>query len=308
MTDKTKTWFITGAASGFGRRMAELLLARGDRVAATDRRPETLADLDRQYGDRSWSAALDVTDTAAMRAVVAAAFARFGRIDVVVSNAGYGLFGAAEEATDDMVEHQIRTNLLASIQLARAVIPYLRQQGGGRIMQMASSGGQVADPGMSVYNATKWGIEGFFESAMMELAPFGITATLVEPGGSRTGFLRAMATTTPLDAYQDGIVGRTRQVLTGDPDSEVVRQSLRGDPVKIAQAIIACADEEPAPKRLTLGSTAYTQISAALRDRLAQLEAKRALAYSVDADDIIAARTSRLKEHRHSFFLSSGGH
>jgi NAD(P)-dependent dehydrogenase (short-subunit alcohol dehydrogenase family) len=222
--------------------------------------------------------------------VVAAAFTRFGRVDVVVSNAGYGLFGAAEEASDDMLEQQIKTNLIGSIQLARAVVPHLRAQGGGRILQMASSGGQVADPGMSLYNATKWGIEGFFESAMMELAPFGIDVTIVEPGGSRTGFMRAMAQTAPLDAYRQGIVGQIRQVLAGGADSELVRRSLTGDPVKIAQAIIASADETPAPKRLTLGSNAYTQISAALRDRLAQLEARRGLAFSVDADDVIAAR------------------
>jgi NAD(P)-dependent dehydrogenase (short-subunit alcohol dehydrogenase family) len=286
----TRTWFITGASSGFGRELTTHLLARGDRVAAAGLHPERLRELSRQHGERLWTAALDVTDTPAIRRVVSAAFHELGRIDVIISNAGYGLLGAAEEASDEQLLHQIDTILIGGIQLARAVIPHLRAQGGGRIVQMSSSGGQVPDPGMSFYNASKFGIEGFYESAAMELAPFGIEVTLVEPGGNRTNFNRAIVLSEPIPAYQDGIVGRVRSMLTGNPDAELVRRAVIGDPAKVAQAIIDSVDISPAPKRLTLGSNAYEAITAAWRDRLAALERQRDLAYSTDADDIVAAR------------------
>jgi NAD(P)-dependent dehydrogenase (short-subunit alcohol dehydrogenase family) len=288
----TRTWFITGASSGFGYELTTRLLARGDRVAATALRPERLGALSRQYGAQLWTAALDVTDTPAIRRVVGAAFHELGRIDVVVSNAGYGLLGAAEEASDEQLLRQINTILIGGIQLARAVIPNLRAQGGGRIVQMSSSGGQVPDPGMSFYNASKFGIEGFYESVAIELAPFGIEVTLVEPGGTRTDFNRAIVLSRPIPAYQDGVVGQVRRMLTGHPDAELVRRAVIGDPAKVAQAIIDSVDVSPAPRRLTLGSNAYEAITTAWRDRLAALERQRDLAYSTDADDIVAARYS----------------
>ncbi len=186
------TWLITGASRGFGRELTEQLLARGDRVAATLRRPERLEGLAARYRDRLWIRALDVTDTAQIRQVVDAAFAELGRIDVVVSNAGHGLFGAAEEVSDAQIERQVRTNLTGAIQLARAVVPHLRAQGGGRILQLSSMGGQIAFPGLSIYHATQWGIEGFYESLAAEVAPFGIDTILVEPGFARTGFAFAI--------------------------------------------------------------------------------------------------------------------
>ena len=286
----TRTWFITGASSGFGHELTTHILARGDRVAATDRHPERLGELSRQYGERLWTAGLDVTDTAAIRRVVDAAFDELGRIDVIVSNAGYGLLGAAEEASDEQLLRQINTILIGGIQLARAVIPHLRAQGGGRIVQMSSSGGQVPDPGMSFYNASKFGIEGFYESAAMELAPFGIEVTLVEPGGNRTNFNRAIVLSEPIPAYEDGIVGQVRSMLAGDPDADFVRRAVIGDPAKVAQSIIDSVDVSPAPRRLTLGSNAYEAITAAWRDRLTALERQRDLAYSTDADDVVAAR------------------
>src|SRR6516162_3971981 len=178
-TPMSKTWFITGASSGFGRELAELLLQRGNRVAATVRKPDALEDLVAKYGDRLWVGILDVTDAGAVRNVVNRAFAELQRIDVVVSNAGYALFGAAEEVGDAQIERQLNTNLLGSIQVARAAIPNLRQQGGGRIIQISSSVGQAAYPTMGVYAATKWGIEGFFEGTIPEIAPFGIYGDVV---------------------------------------------------------------------------------------------------------------------------------
>ncbi|WP_440901463.1 SDR family oxidoreductase, partial [Actinosynnema sp.] len=227
----TRTWFITGTSSGFGRELTALLLARGERVAATARRPETLDDLAAEHGDRLWRAALDVTDTARQREVVDRAFAELGRIDVVVSNAGYGLFGAVEELSDEQIDRQVATNLTASIQLGRAVVPHLRRQGGGRIFQIASVGGQITFPAMSLYHATKWGIEGFWESTASDLAPFGIGVTIVEPGLARTNFGGGSAVFgAPLPEYADGPSGQLRRVVAG----ELPPLPTPGDPVKIA--------------------------------------------------------------------------
>jgi NAD(P)-dependent dehydrogenase (short-subunit alcohol dehydrogenase family) len=280
-----RTWFLTGTSSGFGRQLTEQLLARGDRVAATARRPETLDDLAARYGEQLWRARLDVTDTTALREVVDRAFTDLGRIDVVVSNAGYGLFGAAEELTDAQIDRQIATNLTASIQLARAATPHLRGQGGGRYIQIASIGGQIAFPAMSLYHATKWGIEGFWESAAGELAPFGIGVTIVEPGVSRTNFGSGGSVLgAALPEYADGPSGQLRRMLSG----ELPPLPAPGDPAKIAAAIIASADQAEAPLRLALGSDAYAVATAALRNRLGALEAGRDLAHSTDADDVTA--------------------
>ena len=151
------TWFITGASRGLGRELTEQVLARGDRVAATLRTPSQLDDLAAAHGDRLWMRQLDVTDTVRMGRVVEEAFTDHERIDVVVSNAGLGVFGAAEDVTNEQVEQMIATNLTAAIHLARLVVPYLRRQGGGRLMQVSSMGGHMAFPTFSLYHATKWG-------------------------------------------------------------------------------------------------------------------------------------------------------
>jgi NAD(P)-dependent dehydrogenase (short-subunit alcohol dehydrogenase family) len=282
----TRTWFITGATAGFGRAMTEQLLDRGNRVAATARTPERLADLAEKYGDQLWTAALDVTDTAALRAVVDRAFAELGRIDVIVSNAGRGLFGAAEEITDQDIEEQIATNLVAPVQLSRAVMPYLRAQGGGRIVAVSSMGGQITTPGGSLYHASKWGVEGFFESLIPEVAPFGVEVTLVEPGIARTDFGRSLAVAKGLDAYADSPVGQIRRYIEA-PGS--VTGNAPGDPQKIAAAIVASVDVTPAPRRLALGSDAYQLMHAALDLRIEELEAGREIAFSTDVDGFHAA-------------------
>jgi NAD(P)-dependent dehydrogenase (short-subunit alcohol dehydrogenase family) len=286
-----RTWFITGAASGFGYHLTTQLLARGDRVIATGLRTGPLAGLSGQHPDRLTVMTLDITDVAAIRAVTADAFTAAGRIDVIVSNAGFGVLGAAEELSDEILHRQIDVNLIGAIQLTRAVVPRLRAQGGGRIIQMSSSGGQVPDPGMSLYNATKFGLEGFFESLAIEVAPFGIDVTLIEPGGARTNFNDNLMLAAPIAAYQSGIVGQIRSMLTGGADPEVVRQAIIGDPAKMAAAIIETADHCPAPRRVVLGSNAHQAITAALRERLTDIEAQREGAYRTDADDIIAARS-----------------
>jgi NAD(P)-dependent dehydrogenase (short-subunit alcohol dehydrogenase family) len=275
----TRTWFITGTSSGFGRTMTETLLARGDRVAATLRRVGALDELKALHGDRLWVASLDVTDTTAVRRVVDRVFDEMGRIDVVVNNAAYGLFGAAEEVSDEQIRHQIDTNLIGSIQVIRAALPHLRIQGGGRILQVSSEGGQVAYPNFSLYHASKWGIEGFIESVAQEVAPFGIAFTIVEPGPTRTGFRAGLVSPAPMEAYENTPAGEVRRAVASGAFK------LTGDAVKMAAAMIDCVDADPAPRRLTLGSTAYRSIRAALVERIAALDAQKEIALSTDVDE-----------------------
>jgi NAD(P)-dependent dehydrogenase (short-subunit alcohol dehydrogenase family) len=271
-----RTWLITGVSSGFGRIMAEKLLARGDRVAGTVRDLDAMDDLQRRHCERLWLAKLDLADTPAIQGVVDRAYAAFGRIDVVVSNAGYGLMGAAEEMTDAEVRHQIDVNLVGSIQLVRAALPHLRWQGGGRILQLSSMGGQVAFPGGSLYHATKWGIEGFLDAVAEEVAPFGIGCTLIEPGGARTDFRRSARLAGEFAAY-DASPSRMVNRIIADKS-----QVSPGDPVKMVEIMIASIEEEPAPRRIALGSDAYHVMHAQLSARLAALEAQKERACSTD--------------------------
>ena len=270
-------WLITGVSSGFGRELATQLLDRGDTVAGTVRRPDSVTDLVQKYPNTFRCELLDVTDAAAVREVTDRSFSSLGRIDVVVSNAGYGLFGAAEELSDDQVSHIIATNLTGPIQLIRAALPHLRAQGSGRIIQMSTYGGQVAFPGNSMYHATKWGIEGFAEAVAQEVAPFGIGVTIVEPGGARTEFRYGSAQVAdPLPAY-DGNPAHSFQAML-DPANGLAP----GDPARMAAAIIASADQQPAPLRLMLGSQALTSTVGVLKDRVAAFEAQAELAASTD--------------------------
>lgn len=274
-----RTWLITGISSGFGRELTARLLGRGDRVVGTVRRPDAVADLAEAHPDTLVVETLDVTDTAAVREVVDRTAAA-GRLDVVVSNAGYGVFGAGEEYTDDQVRHIVDTNLVGSIQLIRAVLPHLRAQGSGRILQLSSYGGQVAFPGSSMYHATKWGIEGFCESVAAEVAPFGIGITIVEPGGARTEFRYGSAQIAPaIEAYDATGAHGCRTMLDAG-------QGLApGDPGKMADAMIESVDQEPAPLRLLLGSDAYQRTTRVVADRLAGFEAQEKLAASTDVTE-----------------------
>ena len=272
-----RTWLITGVSSGFGRVMTEQLLARGDHVAGTVRDLAVIDDLKARYGEQLWLAELDLSDMPMIRPVDRA-YSALGHITLVVSNAGYALMGAAEEMTDAQVRHQIDTNLVGSIQLIRAALPHLRAQGGGRILQLSSMGGQVASPGGSLYHATKWGIEGFLDAIAQEVAPFGIGCTLIEPGGARTGFRHHSAQFAPQLAAYDVSPSRMVNRFIADTNSP----PPPGDPVKMVQIMIASADREPAPLRIALGSNAYQVMHAQLSARLASLEAQRELAFSTD--------------------------
>jgi NAD(P)-dependent dehydrogenase (short-subunit alcohol dehydrogenase family) len=271
-----RTWFITGSTSGFGRLMTEQLLAAGERVGATARDTTSLRDLADQYGDRLWTATLDVTDTEQIRAVIEQAFSELGRIDVLVNNAGYGLFGAAEELTDEQIEHQIGTNLVGPIQILRAAVPHLRSQGGGRIIQLSTYGGQATNPGASLYHATKWGVEGFMEANAKDLAPFGIGVTIVEPGSAATGFrVGGSRLPEPLAAYDGTPAAMSRGIQ--NPALPSV-----SDPAKVAAKIISSVETEPAPLRLVTGSDSQRYVREALRERLADIESQESSAAETD--------------------------
>jgi len=272
-----RTWFITGVSSGFGRELADQLLKRGDRVVGTIRDAGKVTDLLKRHPETFRAEVLDVTDRAAIREVVERSFAQLKRIDVIISNAGYGLFGAAEELSDKQIDHIIATNLIGSIQLIRAVLPRLRGQGGGRIIQISSYGGQVAFPGNSMYHATKWGIEGFVESVAQEVASFGIGMTVVEPGGARTEF-----------RYRSAQVAELMPIYDGTPAHSFLRMLdaqyglAPGDPARMAARIIESVNVEPAPLRMVLGSQALESTLTMLRKRIASFEAQAELAASTD--------------------------
>ncbi|WP_193043032.1 SDR family oxidoreductase [Mycolicibacterium baixiangningiae] len=268
------TWLITGASRGIGREIAEQALTRGDHVAATLRRPEQLDDLADKFGNRLWRARLDVTDNAQIEDVMAQAFAEHERIDVVVSNAGLGVFGAAEDLTDAQVEGAIATNLTGSIQLARRAVPHLREQGGGVFVQMSSMGGHITFPGFAIYHATKWGVEGYFEALAAEIEPFGIKTVLVEPGMVRTGFYDEAARVPLSEPYRGGPADTPPAPI----EDMVASQS------GVAHAVIEAALSGNPPLRLLLNSDAYETVTATVRDRLASLEGRREAAYAADAE------------------------
>jgi NAD(P)-dependent dehydrogenase (short-subunit alcohol dehydrogenase family) len=218
-----------------------------------------------------------MTDLLAVRSVVDKAFAELGTIDVIVSNAGYGLFGAAEELSDEQVAHQLATNLFGPIQLIRAALPHLRAQGSGRIIGLSTYGGQAALPGGSLYHASKWGLEGFLDSIAQELAPLKIGVSIIEPGGARTNFRFGGAQLgTQLEAYKSTPAAMVHTMIKD------TSRLPPGDPAQMAKVIIASVDQTPAPKRIALGSDPYGAIHKALTDRLSALEAQREVAFSTD--------------------------
>ncbi|ALB62470.1 Dehydrogenases with different specificities (related to short-chain alcohol dehydrogenases) [Cronobacter condimenti 1330] len=275
-----KTWLITGASGGLGQLMCEKLLARGDRVFAAVRNTQAADAMAAKYGEQLQVLRLDLSEPATIQPVVEAAFSRAGRIDVVVSNAAYGLFGAAEELSDTQIAQQIATNLTGSIALIRAAIPFLRQQGGGRIVQVSSEGGQIAYPCFSLYHATKWGIEGFVEAVRQEVAAFGIDFLLIEPGPTATQFGVRLDIAQALPAYAHTAAGEMRAALMSG------NFEIKGDADKCVTAMMAAADAVNPPLRLALGSTAYDNIEAALTRRLEALRAMKAVAYGADREDV----------------------
>ena len=271
----SKTWLITGVSSGFGYEMTKQLLENGNTVIGTVRNTTKVESLMAKYPDTFDCQILDVTDVPAVHEVVNKAFARHGKIDVIVSNAGYGLFGAAEELTDAEVDHIIATNLIGSIALIRSALPYLRKQGSGNIIQISSYGGQVAFAANSMYHATKFGIEGFCESVAQEVAKFNIKVTIVEPGGARTEFRYGSAKVANLIPEYDHVHGFLNML---DP----AKGLAPGDPVKMAQRIIESVDKPETPLHMVLGSQALSATIQRLEERVAAYKAQTETAASTD--------------------------
>jgi NAD(P)-dependent dehydrogenase (short-subunit alcohol dehydrogenase family) len=273
MTEDSKVWFITGTSRGLGRVWAEAALRRGDRVVATARDAGRLEDLAARYPETVLPLALDVTDRAAVQAAVGKGHEHFGRLDVVVNNAGYGLFGAVEEISEAQARAQLETNLLGPLWVTQAALPILRAQGGGHIIQVSSIGGVAAFPLLGLYHASKWGLEGLSEALAQEVAADGIRVTLVEPGPYGTDWNGSSAVwAQPLAGY-DGFRVARRTAAAG-------RQPV--DPAATAAAILALVDSAEPPLRLFLGSYPYAIAERAYEQRLATWRQWRELAGSAD--------------------------
>ncbi|MET8410972.1 SDR family oxidoreductase [Streptomyces sp. NPDC005195] len=260
-----KIWFITGASRGFGREWAIAALERGDSVAATARDLSTLDDLSATYGERFLPLRLDVTDRDADFAAVRQAHERFGRLDVVVNNAGYGHFGMVEELTEAEARAQLETNLFGALWVTQAALPFLREQGSGHILQVSSIGGISAFPLVGIYHASKWALEGISQSLAQEVAPFGIKVTLIEPGGFATDWAGSSSSTSQqLPAYAEyhEQVQAQRRARVGTP----------GDPQASAAAVLELVDAAEPPLRCFFGTAPLGIAKADYEQRLATWE------------------------------------
>lgn len=268
-------WLITGGSSGLGRRLVEYVLRQGDRVTATVRRAGALSDLAEEYGGRLSERVLDLTQLDDVDYVIRQLIAA-DPVDVAVNNAGFAVVGAAEEMSVEQIRGQLDVMLMAPMLITRALLAPMREQGGGRIIQISSMGGQVAIPTHSSYHAAKWGLEGFSESVNQEVSGFDVHLTLVEPGGTRTGFKDNLTFASELGAYRGTPVDQVRRQLQ-DADAN----AMTGDPEKIAAVVFQTTRQTHPPLRLTLGDDSYDAVHAALSGRLAALENQRAVAESV---------------------------
>lgn len=258
-----RVWFITGASTGFGRTLAEQTLRAGHRVIATARKPEQIANLGYHYSDRCLVLPLDVTNQDQIDSAVTQAFARFGRVDVLVNNAGYGLAGAIEEVSETEYMPMFETNVFGLLRVTRAFLPHLRKQRSGHILNLSSIGGLVASPGMGFYNATKFAVEGLSEALAAEVAPFGIRVTIIEPGPFRTDFLgRSGVVAKNRIADYDATAGNMRKYFAENDGKQ------RGDPHRAVRAMIQVVESPNPPLRLLLGASAFER----LRSKLAGWE------------------------------------
>jgi NAD(P)-dependent dehydrogenase (short-subunit alcohol dehydrogenase family) len=258
-----KTWFITGASRGFGRVWAEAALKRGDQVTATARKPAEVADLKERFGDAALALALDVTNAEQVQQAVEQANAHFGKLDVLVNNAGTSLFAATEEASDEQIRGLFDANYLGMVRVLRAALPLLRKQGSGHILGVSSGLGITTLPMIGFYCATKWAVEALHESLAQEVKAFGIKVTLVEPGAYATEFGKSAEIADVLEPYADF----RKQFLTRLGGLE------RGDPDATAEAVLKLVDTENPPLRLGLGTSILPRARAAYAERLATWEA-----------------------------------
>ena len=274
---KERTWLITGASSGLGRNIAEAVLASGDRLVATARDPRRLEDLVKKYGDQIRTASLDVADEKAAQASVQLAVDAFGRLDVVVNNAGYGDIAPFEQLSPERFKALMDTNFYGVVNVTRAALPIMRKQKSGCILQISSVGGRLARPGSTGYHAAKWAVGGFTESLAQEVAPFGIKVCALEPGGMRTNWgVRANKETPVLLPEYEPSVGVVIKALASYWGNEI------SDPAKVAQLILRLAGRDQLPAHLLIGSDAVEFAGQAEATRAAEATRWREVSVSTD--------------------------
>ena len=275
----SKVWLVTGSASGLGRDISEAVLASGDRLLATARDPQRLSDLVERYGQQMATASLDVSDEAAARAAVSKAVDVFGRLDVLINNAGYGDTAPFEQVSSERFRALIETNFFGVVSMSRAAIPIMRQQKSGCILQVSSVGGRIATPGNASYHAAKWAVGGFTEAVALEVASFGVRVCALEPGGMRTNWgNRAVADVPTLLPDYEPSVGALLRTLAGYWGHET------SDPKKVAQLILYLATKEQLPTHLLVGSDAVQYARVAEDKRESDAKAWLDVSISTDAE------------------------
>ncbi len=283
----SKVWLITGSSRGLGLALAQAVLARGHRLVATARNPADLADLVNRYGDQVRTVALDVTDAAAARASIATATSAFGRLDVVVNNAGYANVSSIEDMADTDFRAQIETNFFGVVNVTRAALPVLRAQRDGHVIQISSIGGRRGSPGLSAYQSAKWAVEGFSEVLAREVGPLGIRVTIAEPGGIRTDWAGSSMHVDEIRAEYQATVGA---FMDGARKSH---NAVRGDPAKMAEVLLQIASLPEPPLRILLGGDAVYLAELVAKQRAAEDAKWRPLSVTTDFDGLVAfAETS----------------
>jgi NAD(P)-dependent dehydrogenase (short-subunit alcohol dehydrogenase family) len=283
----SSVFFLTGSSRGLGRAIAEAVLDGGDRLVATARDPRSLDDLVAAHGDRIFPFALDVTDAASARSAIAAGVEHFGRIDIVVNNAGYADLASVEDITLEDFRRQIDTNFFGVVNVTKAVLPVLREQGAGHIIQISSIGGRLATPGLSAYQSAKWAVGGFSSVLAAEVAPLGIRVTVLEPGGIDTDWAGSSMQVPPISEPYRATVGAVATIHNSDAIA-------LGVPAKMAQVVLQVAEMDDPPLRLILGSEAYAYATAAARVQAASDVRWRQLSASTDRDDATDAQRDPL--------------
>jgi len=287
---------VTGSSRGLGRQIVEQALAAGHRVIATARNPDDLHELADRYGEQAHLERLDVTDPAAAERAIAGGVTAFGRLDVVINNAGQGDRVSLEDTSIAVFRRQIETNFLGTVYVTKAALPVLRRQGGGRIIQISSVGGRIGSPGMTAYQSAKWAVGGFSEALAAEVAPLGVKVTVVEPGGMRTDWAGSSMSTPPISEPYQGTVGASARAMNG------FEHTANSDPAKVARLVLAVAELDDPPLRILAGSDAYEYGREAWRARI-QTDARwEQLSRSTDQDNAghawLAQRGSSLPDIR----------
>jgi NAD(P)-dependent dehydrogenase (short-subunit alcohol dehydrogenase family) len=276
-----KVWLVTGASTGFGRELVEYLLTNGARVVATARKIEALKDLGTRYPEHVLVAAMDVTNQKQVDVAVSVAVKWFGRIDVLVNNAGYGMVGAVEESAEEEFRPMFETNVFGLIRVTQAVLPQMREQGSGHIVNLSSIGGLVATPGFGLYNATKFAVEGLSEALAQEVKPLGITVTIVEPGPFRTKFLgKAGGEAKRRIPEYDQTSGKMRAYYTEQDGKQP------GDPQKAVEAIVKAVEAEHPPLHLLLGASTIPRVKAKIEALEKELAAWETTTLGADYSDV----------------------